>query len=155
MLGICILIYVLLVLDMMPSINDFLVILIIPFLEYIVYPHLEHTMGFSVLPLHKVSKSYTLKCFVWVCHERDGTSSELLSDRRSVIGWCSIWLHFCVLVIVANAVGSQLSEHIGTKGCEMIGGGAWSRNNLGLHVLLLDFWCPGRTTEVLIAGTLL
>ena len=39
----------------MPSVNDFLVVAIIPALEYIVYPHLEKTMRMKVQPLHKVS----------------------------------------------------------------------------------------------------
>ena len=41
--------------DLMPSINDFMVIVIIPMLDYVVYPHLEKTMGYKVKPLHKVS----------------------------------------------------------------------------------------------------
>ena len=41
----------------MPSINDFLVVLIIPALDYIVYPHLEKSMGIKILPLHKVAIS--------------------------------------------------------------------------------------------------
>jgi hypothetical protein len=40
----------------MPSINDFMVILIIPTLDYLVYPHLEKTMGYKVQSLHKVTK---------------------------------------------------------------------------------------------------
>ena len=40
--------------DLMPSINDLLVILIIPLLDYIVYPHIEHSMGIKVMSLHKV-----------------------------------------------------------------------------------------------------
>ena len=39
----------------MPSVNDFMVILIIPMLDYLVYPHLEKTMGYKVKSLHKVS----------------------------------------------------------------------------------------------------
>ena len=40
---------------MMPSVNDLMVIVIIPTLDYLVYPHLEKTMGYRVLPLHKVN----------------------------------------------------------------------------------------------------
>lgn len=40
--------------DLMPGINDFLVILIIPILDYLVYPHLERTMGIKVRSLHKM-----------------------------------------------------------------------------------------------------
>ena len=40
----------------MPSVNDFMVILIIPMLDYLVYPHLEKTMGYKVQSLHKVTK---------------------------------------------------------------------------------------------------
>ncbi len=40
--------------DLMPSVNDFLVLFIIPVLDYIVYPHLEKTMGVKIRPLHKV-----------------------------------------------------------------------------------------------------
>ena len=40
--------------DLMPSINDFLVVVIIPFMEYVVYPHLERTMNIKIQALHKV-----------------------------------------------------------------------------------------------------
>ena len=41
-------------LDIMPSVNDVLCILIIPLLDYLVYPHIEKTMRFKLVPLHKV-----------------------------------------------------------------------------------------------------
>ena len=40
--------------DIMPSVNDVLCILIIPLLDYLVYPHLETSMRIKLLPLHKV-----------------------------------------------------------------------------------------------------
>ena len=40
------------------SVNDVTVILLIPILEYIVYPHIQSAMGFTVRPLHKVRKSF-------------------------------------------------------------------------------------------------
>ena len=39
----------------MPSVNDVMVILLIPLMEYLVYPHLKRTMNITVRPLHKVS----------------------------------------------------------------------------------------------------
>ena len=40
--------------DIMPSVNDVLCIIIIPLLDYIIYPHIENTMKLKILPLHKV-----------------------------------------------------------------------------------------------------
>jgi len=52
----CTICYILCVpVDLMPGINDFLVVAIIPLLDYLVYPHLERTMGIRVKPMHKVS----------------------------------------------------------------------------------------------------
>lgn len=39
----------------MPGVNDLMVILFIPLLEYIVYPHIKSTMNIVIKPLHKVS----------------------------------------------------------------------------------------------------
>ena len=39
---------------MMPSIEDFLMLLVIPLLEYIVYPHLQSSMRITIRPIHKV-----------------------------------------------------------------------------------------------------
>ena len=44
-----------LVVDLMPSVNDFMVVVIIPSLEYLVYPHLERVMKIKIRPLHKVT----------------------------------------------------------------------------------------------------
>ena len=41
----------------MPSVNDVLCILIIPFLDYLVYPHIERSMKLKLQPIHKVSKN--------------------------------------------------------------------------------------------------
>lgn len=41
---------------MMPSVNDILVIAIIPVLDYVVYPHLKKSLGITVKPLHKVCR---------------------------------------------------------------------------------------------------
>ena len=46
--------YIIQLADLMPSINDFLVVLIIPALDYLVYPHLERSMGIKIQSLHKV-----------------------------------------------------------------------------------------------------
>ena len=46
--------------DIMPSVNDVTVILLIPILEYIVYPHIQSVMGFTVRPMHKVRKSFII-----------------------------------------------------------------------------------------------
>lgn len=40
--------------DMMPSVNDVMVIILIPVMDYIVYPHIRKSIGLSVKPLHKV-----------------------------------------------------------------------------------------------------
>ena len=45
----------------MPSIEDLMVVSIIPLLDYAVYPHLERVLGRRVLPLHKVSRSVVTK----------------------------------------------------------------------------------------------
>lgn len=47
--------------DLMPSIEDLMVVSIIPLLDYAVYPHLERVLGRRVLPLHKVSRSVVTK----------------------------------------------------------------------------------------------
>ena len=46
------------VLDIMPSVNDVLCILIIPLMDYIIYPHIETTMKIKLLRLHKVLIPY-------------------------------------------------------------------------------------------------
>ena len=38
----------------MPSINDLMVIIFIPLLDYIVYPHIQQVMNITIKPLHKV-----------------------------------------------------------------------------------------------------
>ena len=38
----------------MPSFNDVLVVIFIPLMEYVVYPHIEKTMNVKIRPLHKV-----------------------------------------------------------------------------------------------------
>ena len=39
--------------DMMPSIQDFLMLLIIPLLEYIIYPHLQKNMNITIYVQYK------------------------------------------------------------------------------------------------------
>ena len=39
--------------DLMPSINDLLVVVIVPLLDYLVYPHIERSMAIRVKPMHK------------------------------------------------------------------------------------------------------
>ena len=46
------------IIDMMPSVEDALVLLVIPLLDYIVYPHLKRTMRITIRPIHKVSYKY-------------------------------------------------------------------------------------------------
>ena len=40
--------------DVMPSIEDAMVLLNVPILEYILYPHLRQSMELKVKPIHKV-----------------------------------------------------------------------------------------------------
>ena len=40
--------------DVMPSIEDVMVLFVVPFLEYILYPHMRRSMGIEVRPIHKV-----------------------------------------------------------------------------------------------------
>jgi POT family proton-dependent oligopeptide transporter len=40
--------------DIMPSVNDVLCILIIPLLDYLVYPHIESSMRVKLRPIHKL-----------------------------------------------------------------------------------------------------
>ena len=47
--------------DMMPSINDLMVIVLIPVLDYLVYPHMKKSMNVHVKPLQKV-KLYPVFC---------------------------------------------------------------------------------------------
>ena len=49
--------------DIMPSVNDVLCILIIPLLDYLVYPHIESSMNIKLLHLHKVQYSI-VQCFM-------------------------------------------------------------------------------------------
>ena len=44
----------------MPSINDLMVIIIIPILDYIIYPHLKKSLKLEVKPLHKVIIDFML-----------------------------------------------------------------------------------------------
>ena len=41
--------------DVMPSIEDMMVLFVVPFLEYLLYPHLRRSMGIEVRPIHKAS----------------------------------------------------------------------------------------------------
>ena len=54
--------------DIMPSVNDVLCILIIPLLDYLVYPHIESSMNIQLLHLHKVhiliASCSVLCCFI-------------------------------------------------------------------------------------------
>ena len=43
--------------DVMPSVEDMMVLLNLPILEYLLYPHLRKTMGLKVKPIHKVNAS--------------------------------------------------------------------------------------------------
>ena len=45
--------------DIMPSVNDVLCILIIPLLDYLVYPHIESSMRVKLRPIHKVLRNHT------------------------------------------------------------------------------------------------
>ena len=40
--------------DMMPSVEDFLMLLVISLLEYVIYPHLQSSMKIKIRPIHKV-----------------------------------------------------------------------------------------------------
>ncbi|CAI8054280.1 Probable peptide transporter ptr2 [Geodia barretti] len=40
--------------DIMPSVNDVLCILIIPLLDYLIYPHIESSMRVKLRPIHKL-----------------------------------------------------------------------------------------------------
>ena len=40
--------------DVMPSIEDAMVLLNVPILEYLLYPHLRQSMELKVKPIHKV-----------------------------------------------------------------------------------------------------
>lgn len=53
--------------DLMPCINDFLVVSIIPIMEYIVYPHLERVMKMKILPLHKVKDHHYYFLYYLCC----------------------------------------------------------------------------------------
>ena len=50
--------------DIMPSVNDVLCILIIPLLDYLVYPHIESSMKIKLLHLHKVHIHHIVQCFM-------------------------------------------------------------------------------------------
>ena len=43
--------------DMMPSVEDFLMLLVIPLLEYVIHPHLQRSMKIKIRPIHKVWRS--------------------------------------------------------------------------------------------------
>eukprot|EP00118_Oscarella_pearsei_P011953 m.84204 g.84204 ORF g.84204 m.84204 type:complete len:507 (+) comp36392_c0_seq3:143-1663(+) len=45
--------------DLMPSFNDILVIMLIPLLDYAVYPHIERTMNIKIKSLHKIFAGMT------------------------------------------------------------------------------------------------
>ncbi|XP_065846590.1 solute carrier family 15 member 2-like [Oscarella lobularis] len=45
--------------DLMPSFNDVLVVIFIPLMEYVVYPHIEKTMNVKIRPLHKIFAGMT------------------------------------------------------------------------------------------------
>ena len=40
--------------DLMPSIEDVMVLLLVPVLEYLIYPHLRRSMGLKIKLIHKV-----------------------------------------------------------------------------------------------------
>ena len=44
--------------DIMPSVNDVLCIILIPLLDYLIYPHIEKTMKLTLSALHKVMENY-------------------------------------------------------------------------------------------------
>lgn len=94
----------------MPSVNDFMVILIIPMLDYLVYPHLEKTMGYKVQSLHKVSGKAPI-VLLW-CHIKTRThyhnnnvpsiscwgvnfplkSTHFSSARQIGYSWCQLYI---------------------------------------------------------------
>ena len=43
--------------DVMPSIEDAMVLLNVPILEYLLYPHLRRSMELKVKPIHKVASN--------------------------------------------------------------------------------------------------
>ena len=108
--------------DLMPSINDLLVVIIIPFLDYLVCPHIERSMGIQVKPMHKVSADNSLlqcvcgyrnvlaSCFhcivsylsmvvnILVCWHSDMYSSSLWPERMASVISC--WT--CHYMITGN-----------------------------------------------------
>ena len=46
--------------DIMPSVNDVLCIIIIPLLDYLVYPHIESSMRIKLRRIHKVLHNHSL-----------------------------------------------------------------------------------------------
>lgn len=49
--------------DMMASLEDVMVLIVIVIMEYILYPHLHKTLHYDFPPLHKV-KQYYAKTFI-------------------------------------------------------------------------------------------
>ncbi|XP_065193476.1 solute carrier family 15 member 4-like [Sycon ciliatum] len=52
--------------DAMPSFNDCLVILIIPLLDYIVYPHLKEKLGFVATPIRRIGLGILCTIFSFI-----------------------------------------------------------------------------------------
>jgi len=75
---------------------------------------------------------------------------QLYSVEDVYPGLVSSMLYRLLVLKCNSTVESQLSEHVGTKGCldkrnvritGHINEGVWSGNHSGWHVLLLDIWC--------------
>ena len=79
--------------DLMPSVNDFMVILIIPMLDYLIYPHLEKTMGYKVQSLHKVTNNLaSIPC--WSIDRSSNVISSV--SPLPAVGW---WYGSSCLVV--------------------------------------------------------
>lgn len=90
----------------MPSVNDFLVLLIIPALDYIVYPHLEKSMGFKIRPLHKVLLLASLQYFMY------NKTIHYSRTQYTIVYVYSACMHMfspCPLQVVVGMIAAALS----------------------------------------------